>query len=498
MRNRITLTILIGFCSCFLVNAQKVSWEKGLKNKLNQVADSLTLNLKPWKVPTEIFAVENYGAVPDGQTMNTKSIQKAIDACSSSGGGLVRFSKGDYVTGTIELKSNVMLEILKGARILGSTDLKDYPEKIESFKSIMSEYYVFRQSLIYAEKATNIGIQGAGEIYFRGEIENFPGPETGGQIVGRPLGIRMIECKNIVVQDILLKNSASWMQNYVFCEDLIFDRVKVINIANYNNDGLDPDGCKNLIVRNCLFIAEDDAMCFKGASGCLSENLLIENSTFLSTCNAFKIGTDTQGSFRSIVARNLTLGGMPDSLRLLSLKKDHECSTGITLATVDGGNVEDIFISNITINKANCPIFLRIGDRGRVMKGVQKPVPGYLKRIVISNVKGVQNFKQGSLITGIPNHPVEDIVIKNVDLGMSGGGTKEMENLRVTEDIAGYPDAHQFSKSGLPSHGFYIRHAQNILLNDVKISPEKKEERPAFKSGGDLQNTFVNGVRLAQ
>ena len=349
-----------------------------LEHKFTLLADSLTQHLKEWKVPSGVFHVKDYGAIGDGKTVNTAAIQKAIDACSAAGGGTVLVSDGEYVTGAIELKSNVMLEVAENAKILGSTDLADYPDKVESFKSVASEIHLYRISLIYAEKAINTGICGKGEIYFRGERAYFPGPETISEIEGRPFGIRMIECRNVVVKDITLRNSAAWMQCYLYCENLIFDGMKVFNQANYNNDGLDPDGCRNVIVRNCFISSHDDAMCLKGASAMPTENILIENSTFYSACNAFKTGTDTQGDFRNIIARNLILGGLPDSLE--SFGSSHECSTGITLATVDGGNVENILIHDVKINRSRCPVFIRIGSRGRRLNETMEQ-PGYLKDI---------------------------------------------------------------------------------------------------------------------
>ncbi|WP_320167796.1 glycosyl hydrolase family 28 protein [Mangrovibacterium marinum] len=463
-----------------------------MSDRLSLLADSLTLNLKPWEVPPGIFRVEDYGAVGDGNTLNTAAIQKAIDACSSAGGGTVLIANGEYVTGTIELKSNVMLEVAENAKILGSTDLKDYPDRIESFESVMSKMHRYRISLVYAEKAINVGICGKGEINFRGEIKHFPGPETIGEIEGRPFGIRMIECSNVVVKDIILTNSGAWMQNYLYCESLIFDGIKVFNHANHNNDGLDPDGCKNVIVRNCFINSHDDALCLKSASGKPCENILIENSVFYSSCNAFKFGTDTQGDFRNIIARNLVLGGIPDSSP--SLRGRYECSTGITLETVDGGNVENILIENITIDRSRCPIFMYIGDRGRVLGNV-KPDPGYLKNIVIRNVKGKENRRQGSLITGIPEQIIENVVIRDMDITMIGGGTVEMAEQTVPEKV-GYPDAQDFNRDGLPAYGFYIRHAKDIYMENIKVTPDAEDGRPEFKSGGNLTNVVVNGTSL--
>ncbi|MFA5046467.1 MAG: glycosyl hydrolase family 28 protein [Paludibacter sp.] len=491
MKKHIFFFSFILFFSTLFARTSKLSWDKNIHNDLNAMAANLTKTLKPWTVPERIFKVEFYGAVADGETVNTVAIQKAIDTCSASGGGTVLFTKGDYVTGTITLKSGVMLEVAAGARILGSTNLADYPENQEKFKSVVSEINRYRLSLIYAEKADRVGIRGKGEIYFRGERENFPGTETTTAIEGRPFGIRMIECSNVVLQDIYLHNAAAWMQSYLFCENLIFDGIKVVNHANFNNDGLDPDGCRNVIVRNCFINAEDDAMCFKGASNKPTENILIENSTFYTTCNALKIGTDTQGSFRNILARNLTLGGIPDSLPCWD--KNRVTSTGITLATVDGGNIDNILITNVNISRTNCPVFLRIGNRGRVMAAEPKPTPAQLKNIVIENVTGDNNFGQGSFISGIEGFPIEDIIIRNMHVSMAGGGDSTLINKPVVEDITGYPDAHQFSVKGLPAYGFYIRHARNINFSNIKITPLKPDTRPEFKLGVDCRqiNTTI-------
>lgn len=379
-----------------------------LERTLEVMADSLTRNLQPWDVSKcRVYQVEDFGAKADGITVNTIYIQRAIDACSKDGGGYVVLSSGDYVTGTIELRRNVMLKVERGARLLGSTDLKDYPEKVERLQSVMRNMHRYRLSLIYAEGTENIGICGEGEIYFRGEREHFPGPETIGSIDGRPFGIRLILCSNIVIKDITLRNSAAWMQNYLACSNVIIDGIKVINTnSNYNCDGLDPDGCKNVIIRNCHIESHDDALCLKSASGQANENFLIENCNLFSTCNAFKFGTDTQGDFRNIYARNLMLGALPDPSTNFLGRDD--CSTGITLETVDGGNVENILIQNVNISGSRCPIFIYTGDRGRVWKK-KKVEPGILRNVLIQNVTGRDNRIQGSLITGIPERKVENV-----------------------------------------------------------------------------------------
>jgi polygalacturonase len=476
--------------------AEAPAWETILHRDLEAMAAHLTANLKPWPVPERIFKVEDYGAIANGTTLNTAAIQKTIDACSAAGGGVVLFTKGDYVTGTIDLKSGVMIELAKEARLLGSTKLSDYPERIPQRTTIMDTYAKIKRSLIYAEGVERIGFRGPGTIDFRGLKKNFPGKQTTSEDPedpGRPFGIRIIDSRQIVVENITFKDAARWMQNYLNCEDLILQKLTVINHANYNNDGIDIDGCRRVIVRDCLINSSDDAISLKGASLCPTEDVLIENSTFVTSGNALKIGTDTQGDFRRIYARNCKLGGIPETMLSAS---GHEASTGITLATVDGGDVEDILISGVVIERSRAPIFLCTGSRGRLLPGMPPAKVGKLRRIVIENVTGKENFRQGSLISGIKDGLVEDVVIRNVNFSMNGGGTAEMAAASVAEKEKGYPDAYEFSVNGLPAYGFYLRHARNVLFENVRVALNAADARPAFVNGGDAENITINGQPL--
>lgn len=486
--NKTFITSILLFCATQLLMAQNVV-ESKLQNKMETMADSLTRHLQPWHVPNNIYSIEKFGAKADGKSINTKSIQSAIDTCSKNGGGYVVLSKGDYVTGTIQLQSNVMLKVERGARLLGSTNLKDYPEIVEEMPSVMRNMHHYRLSLIYAEHANNIGICGEGEIYFRGETANFPGPETTGSIEGRPFGIRIIQCKNIFMQGITLRSSAAWMQNYLACKDIIIDGIKVINTnSNYNCDGLDPDGCKNVIIRNCYIESHDDAMCLKSASGQANENILIENCKFYSTCNAFKFGTDTQGDFRNIYARNLLLGSLTDPSS--NFLKRNDCSTGITLETVDGGNVENILIRNVDIRGSRCPIFIYIGNRGRVWNQ-EKPKAGYLKNVLIENVTGRDNRIQGSLITGIPEQALENITLRNVYLQTIGGGKENLRDRKVPLRTP-YPDAQDYRRDGLPSYGFYIRYTKSVNLENVNVISMTEDKRESIICAEGNEDITIN------
>lgn len=485
----ICLLLCITYSSLTMYATGNQKWEKETRNSVGKTYSKLTDKLKPWNVPSHIYMVEEFGVIGDGKTINTQAIQKAIDTCSENGGGTVVFSKGEYVTGTFIIKSGVMLEVREKAKILGSTDISDYPEIKEEFKSVMSENYYFRQSLIYAEKANRIGITGKGEIYFRGEISNFPGKETAGPIENRPLGIRMIECSEVVISDIFLRNSASWMQSYIACNDLIFDNLYIENQANFNNDGLNLDGCRNVIIKDCFINAENDAICLKGCSSLPTENILIENSIFYSRWNAFKIGTDTQGDFKNIILRNLILGGTPSNMKAIAGNK---ATSAITIATVDGGNISDMLVSNVTIKRSRCPIFMLIGSRGRVMPGIQKPQAGKINNIIFENISGDSNYVQGSFISGFSKkNSINNVIIKDLYLEMEGGGTTEMTKRKVHGNDDVFPDALMFHEDGLPAYGFYLRNANNIHFENTIIKTQKKDFRPfIFKSENTMDITY--------
>jgi len=464
---------------------------ESLHASLEKMAANLKANLKPWLVPDRVFRVADFGAVGDGKTVNSAAIQKAIDACSAAEGGVVLVEKGDYVTGTIDLKSGVMLEIAGDARLLGSTNIADYPPRVPKHETVMDTWMKLTQSLIYAEGCERVGIRGEGLIDGRGSNKNFPGKNGIGAMPNRPFLIRMIECRNVVLDGIHLRNAASWMQNYLACDDLIFQDVNVENLANWNNDGFDIDGCRNVIVRDCFVNSEDDGLCFKGASLRDMENVLVENSTIYSTCNAIKFGTDSQASFRNVLIRNVVIGGPPTPLPVHNDGPHRPNISGISWLVVDGGTAENILVQNVKLDRTESPFCLRLGDRGRVKPDMPKPAPGKLRRLVFENIHGDSNGRRGSIISGIPGAKIEDVVFRNIQLTTAGGGTKDDAGRAVTEIIDAYPDAFSFGKT-VPAFGFWMRHADRITFENVNVAVEKPDARPEFVPSVDTDGITLD------
>lgn len=454
-------------------------WDGALRRDLEAMADELTRTLRPWPVPDRVFVPESYG-LRAGEPA-TAAIRRAVDACAAAGGGVVRLASGDYVSGTIDLRSGVMLEVAEGARLLASTDLEDYPERRARRPTVQDSNMGMNQSLIFAEGCTRVGIRGKGLIDGRGTQDNFPGQETAGATPGRPFLIRMLDCSRVVVAGIHLKDAPCWMQNYLNCEDVIVDGIHVENQANHNNDGIDIDGCRRVIVRNCFISAEDDALCFKGASQRPIDGVLVEHCRLYSTCNALKFGTDSQGDFRNVLVRHVEVGGPSDDMRVLKARK---ADGGISWESVDGGTVERVLVTDAHVVRAESPLFLRLGDRGRVRPEQARPRPGRLRRIVFERITGSDNGRRGSFFTGVPGHAIEDVLLRDVDLPMAAAAEPGPRGQDIPEAPADYPDPHMFA-TVMPTYGLWTRHVRRLTLQRVRFTVNGPDPRPMLLAGPD-------------
>jgi hypothetical protein len=294
----------------------------------------------------------------------------------------------------------------------------------------------------------------------------------------RPYLIRMINCRNILIRDITFLNSPMWVQHYLLCEDVNIDGIKVDSRVNHNNDGIDIDGCSRVRISNCDIVSGDDAIVLKSTLDIPCKNVTITNCVLRSDCNSFKLGTETNGGFQNIVFSNSVIYDTP--------------LAGITLQMVDGGTLERVSVSNITMNNVGTAIFIRLGNRARPFNdSLPKPGMGKLSSVIIDNIQGTNIGKTGCSITGLPGYMAEDITLSNISLIFEGGGTEENAKREIPEFPSAYPE---FEMHGtLPAYGFYCRHTKNISFNNIKLGYDKAEARPAFVFDGaeDLQLTGI-------
>ncbi len=464
-----------------------------------------TLFLCFWSVLSyaKDYPVKDFGIEGNGITLNTKSIQAAIDFVTEKGGGRLVFPAGEYVTGTIYLKSNVTLHLEQGASIVASLNPFDFDK----------DPYINWKSLIYAIKQENIAITGQGTINGRGFTNaiNTLNLVHRGLIEdelkydrvrewNRPENIYFRECKNIKIIGITLKDPASWNQTYDQCENLLVDSITVDSKAYWNNDGIDIVDCKDVIIRNSHFDAADDAICFKSHDvNSICENILVENCTARSSASGLKFGTVSRGGFRNFVIKNLTVY---DTYR-----------SAITFAAVDGAIVENILVDGVrSINTGNV-IYLRIGDRwskGKrpIMRDITiknvyaeipmtKPDKGYNYEGPIEDMP--RNISPASIV-GLPNHLIENVTLENIEFVYPGAGNPFYAKRGLTPadldsipnmEVA-YPEFSQFKE--LPAWAFYIRHAKNIHFKNVKFVAKKPDYRPAVVADNLDTGSFNNMV----
>jgi polygalacturonase len=417
------------------------------------------------------FNIQDYGAKKDGVTINTKSIQSAIDACSESGGGTVWFPAGRYLSGTIYLKSHVTLFLDAGAVLAGSKNLNDYPVTVSNIRSYTDNYT--NKSLIYGEDLEQITITGPGTIDGNGASFKINEPYK-----NRPFLIRIINCRKVHVRDVSIINSPMWVQHYLACDDVTVNGITVNSRVNANNDGIDIDGCENVRISDCFIFSGDDGIVLKSTLNRQCKNVAITNCIVSSDCNAFKMGTETNGGFQDIALSNCTI-------------YDTHLA-GITLQIVDGGTLDRVSITNVTMNNVGAAIFIRLGNRARpYTENIPEIGMGRLSHVKIDNVQATNVGKTGCSITGLPGYMTEDITLSNISLTFEGIGTEEFVGHEVPELPGVYPEHNMFGT--LPAYGFYCRHCRNLRFDNIELEFTKPESRPAIICD-DVDNLVLKSI----
>lgn len=457
MKRLILSASLLGtiLCSSVHVFSQSASGQSGL-----EISQSIN--------------VSKYGVDGTGKTVNTVIIQRLIDSCSKAGGGVIYFPPGRYLTGTIILKSGVTINIGKGATLLGSPNVSDYIQ-------IKPKYIALRtaresRQLIYAEDQENIALKGEGTIDGQGINFVRDGDDEG---ITRPHLIQFINCRNVEVTDLNMRNSGAWMQHYLACTNLKIRGLNVYNHNNYNNDGIDIDGCEDVTISDCIIDSDDDGICLKSTGARACRNVSITNSIVSSHCTAIKLGTESSGGFENIVISNCVVRpSKHPRTDFYGLALGH---SALSIEMVDGGLLENLLINNISVDETTVPIFIRLGDRGRKYHHTQaQPGVGALKHVIISNFFARTSSTFSSSITGIPGKNAEHILLSNVRIvNTSKSSMIKLEQVEIPEKIKDFPIATMFGDS-LPASGFYVRHANNIEFNNVTVVTEEGDTRPVY------------------
>lgn len=439
------------------------------------------------------YNVFDFGAKSDTMILSTEAFNKAIDACHNTGGGVVVVPPGTYKSGTIFMKDNVELRLEMGATILASTDHTDFPRLPQpGYRSQKDPGGWF--ALIYAEGATNIAITGGGTINGNGARQQARCELLGGDRDGRPRNLLFISCKQIKVEGIKMLNSGIWNQHYLDCEDVLVDKIHVYNHSNRNNDAIDIDGCRRFVLSNSVLDSDDDGITLKSTGSRATEDVVITNCIVSSFCNAIKAGTESTGGFRNITISNCII--KPSRSKVLPIfNTSPKGITAISLEIVDGGIMEGITISNITIEGTECPLYIRLGNRARKhIDEAPEPPIGIMRNISINNIVAYNTGNFSNSITAIPGYYIENVSINNFQC-FNIGDLKEGEYIdshcKVIEDEKGYP--HPTVWGNLPSSLFFIRHVKNVTIQNVMFGSNAIDPRIPIIAV-DVKTLIINQI----
>lgn len=479
------------------------------------------------------FNVRDFGAKGDGANVDTDAINRAIAAAAAQGGGTVHFPAGTYLSFSIRLKSNLTLELGAGATILAASPEShggryDPPEPNEwgdrGYQDFGHSHW--QNSLIWGEGIENVSIVGPGRIHGKGLVRGggrprrtagetkdgaaanprttAPGPYTATEGSANK-AIALKNCRNVTLRDFSVLEGGWFVLLATGVDNLTIDNLTV----DTNRDGFDIDACRNVRVSNCVVNApNDDAIVLKSSYG-LGEKRACENVT-ITNCQVsgfdvgsvlagtfqrtqpnapdrdgptgrIKFGTESNGGFKNITISNCTF------VR----------SRGLAIETVDGGAIEDVTVTNLTMREvSNSPIFIRLGNRARGPEGT--PV-ATVRRINISNVIASDvDPRYPIIIAGLPGHPIREVRLSNIQVVYRGGVTMEQvaqqpadmintfflrgpgltgprDPYQPPENEKGYPEPSMFGL--LPAYGLFARHVEHLDLEGIRITSEQPDER---------------------
>jgi len=454
--NRSTELFFLIISLLFFSN-NKIAAQENIREEVNDHLKNLPFNSFEIQLPffqDKTFNIKDFGAVGDGHTMNTEAFKKTIEACSEAGGGTVLVPPGLWITGPIELKSNIDFHVERGAFILFSPNHDDYP----IIRRPEGGYVVAPP--IYGFNLENIAITGSGLIDGNGttwrplkrskvneslwkKFINSGGVTNSDNSIWypskaardgreefvklrkskknittedlipfkdalRPRLVLLINCKKIFIDNITLQNSPTFALNPIYCEDLVIRNIKVNNeYWAQNGDAIDIGMSKNVLIYNCTITAGDDGICMKSGNSKNSnepalQNVVITDCVVYHAHGGFVTGSETNGGMHNIFVNNCDFVGTDIGLRFKSARNR-------------GGLVDNIFIKNIfmkdIVREAVLFNTYYENSKGNQKAAVNAKTPIF-KNIFIDSIY-CDGARQAVLADGLPEMPIQDIKISN-------------------------------------------------------------------------------------
>lgn len=410
--------------------------------------------------PSRDFVITDYGAKAGGEFLNTEAIRRAIAACHEAGGGRVVIPVGTWLTGAVHLRSKVNLHLVDGALLSFTDNPADY---LPAVQSSWEGWECFNYSpLIYALGCENVAISGRGKIeprmarwhswakrppaHMEALKKLYTMGSTGvpvaerqlavGEANLRPQLIQFNRCRNVLIEDVTIRQSPFWTIHLFLCDTVVVRRVD-ISAHGHNNDGIDPEGTRHLLVEDCRFDQGDDAIAIKSGSNQdgwrlnqPSENIVIRNCTVLNGHQLVAIGSELSGGVRNVYVhdcRYVTVPGAPllrPPFNVLYVKTNRR----------RGGVVENITMENIDATGVQFKMGV-FGIETDVLYQWRTLVPTYVERL--TSIRGItlRNIKVGATATpfrilGDKDRPVDDVVLENIVIDTVRGQKNRYEHVQ--------------------------------------------------------------------
>ncbi|MCQ2742464.1 MAG: glycosyl hydrolase family 28 protein [Bacilli bacterium] len=434
---------------------------------------------------------------PDSKNrLFTSTFQKAVDDLSVNGGGTLELAPGEYVLSTVYLRSHVHIKTNKGVKILGALSFYDYePEEKYDYPLYQdSSHSNFHCSMFVAEGIEDFSFTGEGEIDMRDvwDLDDVRKIKHRG-----PKIFAIKSCRDFEIADLTMKNATDLAVYFVDSKNVEIHDLKL----NVYIDGISPDNCENVMIRDCDVVAGDDCIVFKSTYNLNKfgdcRNIEVKNCRLSSRCNAVKIGTETNGGFYNIDVHDIEV--YDTRLSVLAIE------------TVDGSNIDGFRFANVHATNCNGIFYATIGDRLRGPEGIKI---GTMKNVLIENVEATGPYHEYDTIywnylsyaakdkhqylwintphgpnkpnpkgsqfisnlSGLPGHPIENMTLRHVHLTLNGGYSGKIKPFAKKGE---YPEIHT-SGHPLGAKGIVFADIDGLVLDDVTINTINEDARPDF------------------
>lgn len=439
-----------------------------------------------------IYNIRDFGAKGDGTMLDTVAVQTAIDTCHKDKGGIVLVPAGDFLIGTIELKSNVTLHLASQGRLLGSGD----PAQYKAGNNIPPGNGNI--VMISAANAENVRIEGLGTIdgngakFFTGKGDNTgPGQNSADGYFKRPHLLVFYKCQNLSIEDVFLTASAYHCMRILHCKQVHFDGIRIHNRVNKNNDGFHFNDCEYVHISNCDVTCQDDACALFGSN----KFVTVTNCSFSTRWSCFRFGG---GNCENITVSNCIIYetyGCPIKIRCGARSR-----------------FENFLFSNLIMKDVTGPISIGLDSVSRTRPNSDGTMPpkGILRNISFNGIRATvvatggqhadlpfkSEYRPGEMksciaLNGVGDEFLEEISFQDVHVVYEGGGTAEEAAVRDVPKIAG----EYFELGVLPAYGLYARNVRKLTLDNVRFEVKNSDLRPSVIFD-HVADASVNGLNV--